>query len=259
MMRFQTAIASGLAAILVPAVFLGQGSLDSLEDTLARTTRALEVLAGIEEKAEAGDPQAIAQARSVTEPPMLDDRGRDERLVDLRNQVNLLQGELDVLEAPAFFPEPQPPASAAGADATSLPAITTGLSPDALQAMSEETKPPAAETLPPEEPAAKGTEGPPAYSADPVAQARAAYFARRYELSLVLVQDRAGDPEALFWKSRALEKLGKLDEAVEAMKRSAELAGEGAEGRRARSEVEFLEWRRSFLSDAPHRSEGGSK
>lgn len=255
MMRFQAAITSGLAAILVPAVYLGQGSIETLEQTLAQTTRALEVLAGIEQSSVTGDPQAVRLVRSVTEPPILDDRRRDERLVELRHQVNLLQSEVDVLETPSFVPEAPAEDPALPSGEQPLPMITTGLSAEALQALSEQPNTATSEVLQAETPV-EAPQGSAGYSADPTAHARACYYARRYEQCVALTQDLVDDPDALFWRSRALEKLGKLDEAIEAMKRSAELGGESPAGQRAQAEVDFLEWRRSFLSDAPHRAGG---
>ena len=249
MLRFHSALTSVLAAAIVPAVFLGQGTVGSLEQALGETARALEVLGGLLTRAEQGDPRVVGFVRSVTEPPLLDAQRRDERLVDLRNQVNLLQTELDVLQAPALLPDAPVPAPAPSAE--SLPPITAGLSRQTMDELA------AAPLLP--DPATRETRPAPHadvgpdYSADPVAHARACYYARRYEQCLKLVAELEKDAEASFWKGRALEKLGRLDEAVEAVRRSAELAAGGPLERRARAELEFLEWRRSFLADAPHR------
>ncbi len=262
MMRFQAAITSGLAALLVPPMVLGQGSVETLEEALSQTTRALEILAGIQQTTEGAGTRSVDVIRAVTEAPILDDRRRDERLMDLRNQVNLLQTELDVLEAPAFLPEASaPPVEHAGIAGYSgdrpLPNVRTGLSPAELQALTSTKQPAPSTAADKAEEQDAGTapaidEGAPTYSADPVKHARACYYARRYERCLLLVEDLTADPEAFFWKSRSLEKLGRLDEAVEAMKRSVELAGDSPAARRAQAEVEFLEWRRSFLQDAPH-------
>ena len=265
MMRFQTTIASLLAAALVPATFVGQESIDSLEKALSQTVRALEVLGGVQESVESNDPATIGYIRAVTEDPILDDRLRDERLVDLRNQVNLLRTELDILEAPAFVIEAQDPALAnAPEGGDNLPAITKGLSSEALSNLVE-PKTQGADTNTEADASVAGdllprggdTSG---YSADPVAHARACYYARRYEQCISLVAELTEESEAFFWKARALEKLDRLNEAVVAMKTSVKLAGDTPEGRRAQAELEFMEWRLSFLKDAPHiKKQGGSK
>lgn len=251
MMRYQAALSSVLAAALVPALYFGDGELATLEDALAETARALEVLSGLATRAEQGDPQSVSFVRGVTEAPILEARRRDERLVDLRNQVNLLQAELDVLEAPAFVIEATPPpaATATGGD---LPRISAGLSPEqlALLAATERAEP-AAEGVRPNLPGE-----PPGYSADPLAHARACFYARRFEKCVTLADELPDSADAQFWKSRALEKLGRLDQAIAAMQRSLELSGEGPAARKAGAELEFLQWRRSFLQDAPHLSEG---
>lgn len=255
MMRHQAALSSVLAAALVPALYFGDGELASLEDALGETMRALEVLSGLALRAEQGDPQSVSFVRGVTEAPILEARRRDERLVDLRNQVNLLQAELDVLEAPAFVIAATPPPPAATAAGGDLPRISAGLSPErlALLAAPERSEPAAADPRPslPDEA--------PGYSADPLAHARACFYARRFEKCVALADEVPDSPEALFWKSRALEKLGRLDQAIEAMQRSLELSGEGPAARKAKAELEFMQWRRSFLRDAPHLSEGQAR
>lgn len=264
-MRYQAALSSVLAAALVPALYFGDGELATLEDALAETTRALEVLSGLSARAEQGDPQSVDFVRSVTEAPILEARRRDERLVDLRNQVNLLQAELDVLEVPAFVIEPTTTSAVPGAgmaDDTgtdvgagmaargTLPRISAGLSPEqrALLTAPEPTRPAA------EVPQPGPSDEAPGYSADPLAHARACFHARRYEKCVALAEELPDSADAQFWKSRALEKLGRLDQAIAAMQRSLELSGEGPVAHKAKAELEFLQWRRSFLQDAPHLS-----
>ena len=273
MLRYQAALTSVLAAAIVPAAFYGQDGLASLEQTLAETARALEVLSGIQDAAEANDPATVGFVRAVTEDPILDGRRRDERLVDLRNQVNLLQTELDVLEAPAFLVETTSDARGdvtledqlSGPQDIVLRSVTKGMSAATLASLEPPTR----------SEDENGTDGAPStgrpdphgdvgdgYSADPVAHARACYYARRYARCVQLVEHLPNDAEALFWTARAMEKLGRLDEAVTTMGRAADIAGDTPTGRRAKAELEFLEWRQTFLSDAPHladKQEGGKQ
>lgn len=251
MLRFHTALTSLLAAVLVPAVFLGDGEIGSLEQALGETERALQVLGSVLKNAEGGDASAVGAVRRATESPILDPERRDARLVDLRNQVNLLQAELDGLRAPALGTVAPPPP----AEAAALPPITSGLSPHVLEGLvARPTLEPAPATGAPASAAPPAATGAPLYSADPVGHARACYLAGHFQKCLELTQQRADDPEALFWKARALERLGRLDEAVATM-REAATRGEGTPlAQRARTEIEFLEWRRSFLADAPGRT-----
>lgn len=99
MMKFQAAIATGLGAfVLVPSALLGDQEVAALENALAETTRAIEVLAGIREQTLTQPETAFGLVASATEAPILDPMQRDDRLVALRNEVNLLQMELDTLD-----------------------------------------------------------------------------------------------------------------------------------------------------------------
>jgi hypothetical protein len=247
----------------VPAVVLGEDELDTLERTLAGTVRALEVLAGIEERVATGTPGAVIEVRAVTEAATLDARERDERLAGLREEVGLLQAELDALESPIRVPlAAQPIAGAGGASAT---AVTSGLD-EATRALLGR---------PPGEgpPVARGTAAEPragarttavaapviegAYVADPLGMGRACYHAGRFADGVVALATLKADPEALYWRARCLERLERLDEAANDLRRVLELVGEeGYAARRAKTDLEFVEWKRSFLKRLPG-EEGG--
>jgi len=261
MMKLQAGLSAGLAVLLVaPSGLIDDRSLQKLEGALDQTTRAIEVLTGLRER-QHGDVEP-ALLRKLTEDPILDERGRDERLQGLRNDVGLLQSELDALEgggqatapsapdAPAASgaPDTSPVAPPAPPGAVDLPVVTTGFDDGVRHLLASLPDTPAAHA--PQAPAPSAA-APPAhaesedYSADPVLEARACLFAGRYERGLQLVEPRKSDPEALYWKARLLEKLGRLDESIDTLQSVAKLT-DGPAKERAETDLEFLEWQRGF-------------
>jgi hypothetical protein len=258
MLRFQTALASLLGSALVAPVFLGQGTLATLEDALAGTQRALEVLKGLEQRLQADPGAALGLLLSATEPPALDGQQLDGRFEHLRNEVSLLQMELDALQSPQLA------SGAAGIPAGAPPPVlmdtaegewrTTGLD-DSLRALLASDAP-----GPPVRPAARGdasgaaedADVANAYSADPLRHGIACYRAGRHAEALALLAP-IGGPTAMYWTARSLERLERLDEAVTTLERALAAAqatgGEtpGFEPRRAASDLEFMRWKRDFL------------
>lgn len=272
MLRFQTALSGALAALLVVPVLVGQGQVSTLQDALAGTRRAIEVLKGLEQRLEEDPAAALGLILSATEPARGDEEQRDRALEDLRNEVSLLQMELDSMQSPALGGDGAL-TSTLGAHAPDLPArtapaagITTGLD-DALRALLNES--PAARAVPRGDPnPARGAtragaplEAPPpsgaraAYSADPLRHGIACYRAGRYTEAYELLAP-LGDSGALYWQARTLERLERLDEAVALMERAiarsdpAADAG-GFEKRRAETDLEFLRWKRDFKKSLP--------
>ena len=272
MMRFHTAIAGALGTALVVPVFLGQAQVATLQDALGGTVRALDVLHGLEKKLQEEPTAALGLVLAATEPPLGTDEERDRRLEALRDEVNLLQMELDSMEGPVLGPdgavvpmlgtrEPLP-------ERTLQPiGITTGMD-DSLRALLSE-KPAArapvatAATTPARAldrgAAPAGTEPEKdAYSADPLRHGIACYRAGRYAEALerLLPLD---DAQALYWRARALERLERLDEAVETMERAVTRGGDGFELQRAQTDLEFLRWKRDFLATLPGQSTAGKE
>jgi tetratricopeptide (TPR) repeat protein len=255
MLRFQTALASLLGSALVAPVFLGQGSIATLEDALAGTQRALEVLKSLEQRLQEDPGAALGLLLSATEPAALDEPQLDARFESLRNEVSLLQMELDALQSPQLA------AGTPGAGAAPLPVlplssepawVTTGLD-DSLRALLASDAPvsPVRPTL-----RMEGADAPDAganaYSADPLRHGIACYRAGRHAEALALLAPIEG-ATALYWTARTLERLERLDEAVATMERALAKAsaatGEtpGFEPRRAESDLEFMRWKRDFL------------
>lgn len=261
MMRFQTAITAVLASLLAMPVLLGQGSVGTLQDALAGTKRALDVLKGLEKKLTEDPAAALALVLSATEAPGGTDVQRDERLESLRSEVSLLQMELDALQSPAFTGDgavqsslgthvpvdPSAPRPSAG--------VTTGLDDSLRALLSGAPMPrpaPAAEPTGTAGDAEAGLEssGTEAYSADPLRHGITCYRAGRYAEAWELLAPLE-DASALYWQARTLERLERLDEAVKVMERALAKGGEGFEARRAQTDLEFLRWKRDFVQGMP--------
>lgn len=264
MMRFQTTLTALLAAGLVVPVLIGQGQVGTLQDALAGTKRAIEVLKGLEKKL-AEDPAAtLALVLSATETPGGSDEQRDQRLESLRSEVNLLQMELDALQSPAMAGDGA--VQGALGTLTSLPRPTPGSGPsagittgmdDSLRALlsgapqprvitPRETQP---ESTSPESASSEGA-GTGAYSADPLRHGITCYRAGRYAEAYELLAPLE-DANALYWQARTLERLERLDEAVKVMERALAKGGEGFEARRAQTDLEFLRWKADFVRQMP--------
>jgi tetratricopeptide (TPR) repeat protein len=276
MMKFQAAISAGLAAIVViPTVTLGGDEIATLEDALSSTVRTLEIVTGIGKKAEEGDDAAPGLIRSITESPILDPRKRDDRLNALRNEVNLLQTELDLiegcdLEVPATLAEVSTNedlfVAATAPAAEAAPEVTTGLD-DAtrrtlydLQRKDRTGEDPVAETASPARTSSEVAHGESAdYSAAPLLHARTCYRVGRFEEAAALLKDLETDPQALYWRARSLEKLDRLEEAAACLRRVIALAPETHEGKSAKSDLEFVEWKKDFLDKLNGSPKGGRR
>jgi tetratricopeptide (TPR) repeat protein len=92
-----------------------------------------------------------------------------------------------------------------------------------------------------------------AYSADPLRQGIACYRAGRYAEAFELLQP-LDDATALYWQARTLERLERLEDAIQAMERAIQKGGEGFEQRRAETDLEFLRWKRDFVKGLPQSS-----
>lgn len=272
MMRFHTALASLLASVLVVPVFLGQGQITTLQDALNGTRRALEVLKGLEQRLHDDPAGALQLVVSATEAPVGDDVERDRRLEGLRNEVNLLQMELDAMQSPVLAADGTVQSALGGSTAldaqrtAAQPGITTGMD-DELRALFSE--PPATRKILRNEPgsgrsgAQPGLDAAPAgaesaYSADPLRHGITCYRAGRYAEAYELLAPLQ-DASALYWLARTLERLERLDEAVKTMERAIQKGGEGFEQRRAETDLEFLRWKRDFLKSLPASGKGAEE
>ena len=263
MLKFNYALNLGLATLLVvPAVTLGSGGEDSLEATLQRTLKALDQLAAVEQRLQAGDVNAIPAVIAATEAPLptpAEEPGaRDALLATLRNDVARLQGEAERLESASLGASvPAEPALTVPSSAvTNEGAATIGLD-DALRARlaagtvaSAPRKQDANPATP--APAATPTNGATrafeqaGYSADALRLGRACYRQGRYAEALAAFEQRLDDVECSYWRARTLEKLGRDTEAIAGFGAVLARKDAGSLAERAREDLEFLQWRVDF-------------
>jgi hypothetical protein len=55
----------------------------------------------------------------------------------------------------------------------------------------------------------------------------------------------------MYWRARTLERLERIDDAIQTMERAIQKGGEGFEQRRAETDLEFLRWKRDFVKNLP--------
>lgn len=256
MLKYQSALLAVLGtALLVPGL-CSQDAARSLEGSLKETTRALEVLAGIQRGIEARHPGAIALAKQATEASSGEARVRDNRIVTLRDEVNRLQAMSDRMQGPgtqAREAENTPgPAAPLDLDNSPRVIVTTGLS----QAAREELIGVAAPGLRVARTSASRPEGsiPAAgakelgeLAADPLRQAQVLYRAGRYEECAAQLKQLESDPEAAWWRARALERLGRTSDALLCYGKAKNGAPKDSRlATRATQDLEFLEWKLGF-------------
>ena len=263
MMKLHAALTTGLATLLVAPAALSADELETLEAALRSTSRALDVVVGVEQRAAEDPAAAIPLVRQVTEAPVLDAERRDARLQSLRSEVDLLRTELDQLELAALQEGAQPltdlrpptardPRTTASGAPTELPAVSTGLDDATRLALAKAKADALARArgdLKGDEPSAGNahpTTNENGYSADPVRHARACYRAGRYDEGLALLKD-AETPEGLFWRARCNERLDDLDAAEADLRELITIDADGPFAARALADLEFVKWKRDFL------------
>jgi hypothetical protein len=267
MMKHSVGIATGLASLLVLPAALGQQEVQRLNEALSEISHAIDVMTGIDQALQEEPGRGIDLVLSATETPHLEQRGLDDRLGSLRKEVSLLQMEVDALESPGarmtlqpFVPS-GPAAGGGGRDSMVNPPVVTGLDDSLRAAISRREVGRVGRSGPlplsgsgsgsgtftnetPESPEHGG------YTADPLGQAQACYRVGRYQQGLELLRE-LDDTTALYWKSRCLERLDRLDEALAFLTRVVAAEGESYEGRRAAKDLEFLKWKKAFLQKLP--------
>lgn len=237
MLKFTYLVQLGLAGALTLPAWNGQdGSLaalvSELEAALSELSRGLSA-------SDADAAVVIERALRLSEPPLAQEREREELLVRLRRDVGALQQELDELEVYGVDPRPaQTPVAPAPS------AARTGLGDVERERLRPAPTTTSAQAQVAREPHA--FEGP-GYSADPVRHGRAYVRAGRNAEGLALLERHQGLPEADFWRARCLEGLGRLDEALRAYEgvQAATLPTDELH-QRAAQEREFLGWRIEF-------------
>lgn len=209
------------------ALLAGQGSpqgsapakrerTDLLTSTLDGTERALATLRDYEERLARAPDEVVPLLLRVTEAPRGTPEEQAARLAALRAEVEALLAELDELQASLAAraraaDEPGAPAHVAARPAPRVPATS---------------------------------------SADPLRQGIACYRAGRFEEACRILAP-LDEARACYWRARALERLERFDEAIQAMERAVALDGEGFERRRAATDLELLRWKRDYANELP--------
>ncbi len=247
MMKATYAIAAlGASALAVPT-FAPQSGEETLQMALQRTAHALEQLADMEQRFALAPTATLPEVVSATEPPLPAGPERDEKLNTLRTDLAKLQTDLDLAES--RLPNP-PPGRHAEKYAESRPTqngvATTGLDTETLSRLMD-VRPTVKREPASTKTSARPSLEPEGFSADVVGEGRALVRAGRYEEALErLGQAESDELVATYWTGRALEKLGRHDEAIAAYEQVILMDPEAFEGKRAKEDIEFLEWKRSF-------------
>lgn len=260
MLKFTYLAQLGLAGtVLVPAVVLEQDPAGGLTDALANTRASIESLERLHTSLTNGDYAHVATTLDATQSPTGDARESDERLVFLREEVSRLQMRWDALEnalsskvsrpAPVTTPANAPvviePKTAPSTTGTAP--VTTGMNESARSALAQRlvTQETAAVTSVPQE---KTSYEPTGFTAHAVRHGRAYYKAGRYEGALALLSRSTEQAGARFWIACTLEKLGRIDEAIEAYEVVVQSPLDAKYAQHAQRNREFLLWKRDFES-----------
>lgn len=246
---------AALAAVFViPALALQGRAPDSLAEALQRTLAALDSLAQIELRVQAGEPGAVQAVLAATEPALPPELRDDAALLVLRGDVARLEAALDAVHAEAGTHVPghvglgpidellQEPA----------PVATTGLDESMRRRLGE------LDPVPFPKPASGGSPvasaapklrafEPEGYAADALRMARAHYKQGRWNDALMLLEQQGGASAAeTYWRARCLEKLGRDAEAEAAYQTVVADPAAGEDAQRAKGDLEFLRWRLDF-------------
>lgn len=219
MMKWGFALNATLGAVLVASAigFSGAGPQD-FDLSLDRVARGLEEAAGLRARIERGDAAAIGAVIERSELPAPDPRADDERLAQLRFEVSRLQMEWDALAAAAPIAPKKPIVS---------PTAAVGAKGSAGQPTAHEA---------------------PGFSADPLRQGEALYRAGKYADALAVLRLLPDDARCQYWSARALEQLGRDDEAVALYTTVSERKDGGWARERARTDLEFLRWKQAVAA-----------
>lgn len=241
------------------------GILVELEREWQRTVDALDQLRGIEQSLVTGPRPEPGYMRPHSEPAhwSLDEAGL--QLVQLSKSIRDLEQELQALRSrpperpaptatdavPAPAParpgsEPSAAQGSAGSDPAPTPtSATAGLS-SALR-----TRQSAATRL--RSQGLKGGQQAPLQLPESItpASARAAYLAGDYASALAQFERLPESPAVQHWRARSLERLGRLNEALERFDALAKDPAAGGYATRAEQDASFLRWKQAIDTASP--------
>lgn len=224
MMKFGFALnAVAGAALVATGVGFSQGDAHSLQASLGHVMSELETLAGLRERIDRGDRDAIADVLKGSITPSADGAAEDARLDALRVEVARLEKQRDDLPPLAARP-------AASAKVKPAKLAKEAASDGSLTSFE-----------------AAG------FSADVVKQGEVLFRADRFAECVKVLERAPADPRARYWTARALEHMDKTDEAIAIYTEIAAMKVPGWAGERATADLEFLQWKKSVAAaPAPH-------
>jgi len=231
-----------VGALVVPAALQDPASPQQLERSIATTDQALGALGPVQAQLGAGDYAGVEAILRATEPAFGAGPQRSALLDELRRELGELERQVELTEVPAGLEYTAEDPSVTRTETSQAP--TTGLT--------DQERSEVAEIFPPI-PGVPGTQSvrkhgksysfeKPGFTVDAVRQGRAYYRAGRHAEALRLFQTRTGEPQADYWSGRALERLGRTEEAVAAYTRVIENETAGPLAERARMDREFISW-----------------
>jgi tetratricopeptide (TPR) repeat protein len=246
MLKFTYITSLGILGMFaVPPALQGTGSF-GLEKALDETIAALDQLTETQSTLTAGDYSAVEALLSSTEPPVAAPQEATAIKNKLRDDVSRLQMALDTLESDYVLP----PVTVESVGVKSKQR-STGLTDEQRSEIGGILVPvpggkQTSEILTEEGTASFERAG---FTADYARHGRAYYRAGRYDEGITLLRHAPdSDAEAMYWRGRCLERVGRLNEAVAAYAMVIENPSAGSLAGRAQDDRGFLEWKIAFSS-----------
>ena len=270
MMKFMPLLNLALgAAFVLPMVAQDPELEGGLEAALASSRASLETMETIRRGLSDGEVSAVERLLRSTEVPFLAGEQRDERLRQLRLDVNRLQTTLDQIDAGGEESVlVHTPEISLRSTPTGIELQRGGSAPSPTAGLDSSTRDLVRAALPRPEAGGSGTGQPAAgrtqkleadanFSASRLREGRLLYKSGKHEQALQVLKaldaDELGDGwEAKYWMARCLEKLGREEEAIrqyDEITKAGEQAGGFAQN--AKQDYEFLVWKRDFFQRQP--------
>jgi len=232
-----------LGMFAVPPALQGTGSF-GLEKALDETVAALDQLTETQNTISAGDYTVVDELLYSTEPPIAQPQEASAIKNKLRDEVSRLQMALDTIESDYVLP---PITTESVGIEKSKP--STGLTDEQRDEIGGILIPvpggkQTAEILTEDGTASFERAG---FTADYARHGRAYYRAGRFEEGIALLRHAPDeDAHAMYWRGRCFERVGKLNEAVDAYAKVMENPLAGSLADRAQDDRNFVEWKIAF-------------
>ena len=244
MLKFTYLANLGILGLFAVPPALQQGGGFGLESALNETIEALDGLTTTQQRVQAGDYTAVDELLQSTEAPVAGPQESSAIMTRLRDEVSRLQMALDTLESDYVLPP-------INVETTEPERRPTGLTDEQREKIGGILVPvpggkQTSEILTEVGTASFERDG---FTADYARHGRAYYRAERYEEGINLLRHASeDDAEAMYWRGRCLERLDRLNEAVQAYTKVIENPRAGSLAQRATDDRDFLEWKIAFSS-----------